>query len=165
MTTWKEHSVGTLERRWNELHTQCHRLEGQVRDSLRDLKKFCTDAGDTQKANDEALQDLHRELGQLAGAANQQELTTLLIQPSETTKPSVGIARKGRVGSRSRAVAHPKPAGADLRSTIERARERANRFNVARIAAWLTELEQAIRLGNYALIERGLKGLAAELTK
>ncbi len=162
---WTDGRVKGLEAVWRLENAACDELERKVRETLKDLKTFCTEAGNTQKANDKALQDLHRELSQIAAAANQQQLAALFIEPSDGENGQSGRARTTRrKTSAGRALVR---AGVDgeLRSTIERAHARGNRFNVARIEAWITELEQALRLGEHAMINRGLAGLTVELTK
>jgi hypothetical protein len=160
-----EFEVAELEASWNKERAECQHLERQVADALRDLRHFCGEAAKTQQANDKALQDVQRELGQLAAAANQQELTALLIEPSEAPKERPGRSRSARRKSSPARALIPAGAGNDLHSTIERARARGNRFNVARIEAWLNELEQALKLGLHAMIDRALAGLAAELAR
>lgn len=160
---WDEDAVKTLEAKQQQCRAQCQQLERQVCAALSDLKAFCTKVGQTQKANDRALEDLHRELGQLAAAANQQKLTALLIEPEGESEAA--DAAKGPAARKAVAERQPAAPPGDLRAAIEQARTRGNRFNTARIAAWLTELEEALRRGERAMVDRGLSGLAAEFPK
>jgi hypothetical protein len=160
-----EFDVAELDAAWKKEHAECHQLERQVADALKDLRQFCAEAGKTQQANDQALQDVQRELGQLAAAANQQELTSLLIDPVEAPKDRPGRSSTARRKSSPASALISAGAADDLRSTIERAQARGNRFNVARLEAWLNELEQAVRIGQHAMIDRALAGLASELAR
>jgi uncharacterized protein YeaO (DUF488 family) len=165
MTEFIDAKVEALETHWTQEHAKCQELEKQVRTTLKDLESFCAKIADSQKANDRALQDVHREVGQIEAAANQQRLTALLTAPDdEIVGRNTGkLSAKPTKRSGERAVAR-KPDD-ELRAAIERARTRGNRFNTARIGAWIKELEQAIRHGEHAMIDRGLAGLKAELTK
>ena len=165
MSELTDAEVETLEASWNQENAKCQELEKQVRAALKDLENFCAKIAESQKANDRALQDVHRELGQIEAAANQQRLTALLTAPDDgsigpdTAKTSAKRPKRGG----ERALARTPDNG--LHEAIERARSRGNRFNTARIDAWIKELDQAIRLGEHAMIDRGLAGLRAELAK
>jgi uncharacterized protein YeaO (DUF488 family) len=165
MTALTDWAVQELEARWKQEHAKGQELDKQVRAALRDLGEFCRKIAETQKANDHSLQDLHRELGQIEAAANQQRLTALLTAPDDGSAtgedPKTGAETPKRSGGQVLALVPDN----ELRAAVERARARGNRFNAARIDIWIKELDEAIRLGVHAMIDRGLAGLEAELTE
>ena len=165
-TWWTTAAVEQLEKCERQWEAYCAEKEREVRDCLKDLTQFCADGTKIQKENDGALQKLHEQLGKMASAANQQELTALLIAPADTVAGArQRTVRQKRKGScKGGAVA---PLGRDdtsaLRGAVEHTRERGQRFNFARIEAWLGEIKKAVQLGNYDLVRRALAGLTADV--
>lgn len=165
-TWWTMAAVAQLETSQQQCATYCAEREKKVRDCLRDLCQFCDDGKKIQKENDAALQRLHEELGKMAAAANQQELTALLItQPDTSVASEQRVTRPKRKGNLKGTMVAPMAhdCTADLRGAVEQTRERGQRYNFARIEAWLDEIKKAVQLGNYELVRRALTGLQTDV--
>ncbi len=164
-TWWTTDAVERMEASKRQWETYCAEKEKEVRDCLKELTQFCADGKKIQRENDAALQKLHEELGKMASAANQQELTALLIAPTDMSAAGQQKAtRQKRKGSRKAGAVVPltRDDTTVLRGAVEHTRERGQRFNFARIEVWLDEIKKAVQLGNYDLVRRALAGLKAD---
>ena len=162
---WTSGTVERLEASQRHGEAYCANREKEVRECLKDLAEFCAAGRKIQKENDQALQKLHGDLGKIVSAANQRELTALLTASPHTSIGQQDAPRQKRKGSpKADSVA---PLAADdmsvLHGAVEHTRERGQRFNLARIEAWLDEIKKAVQLGNYELVRRALAGLAADV--
>lgn len=161
-----EFEVWEIEEERKRQNAEVLGLERQASSALKELKDFCGEISQRQKSNDKALQNLHRELGEIASAVSQQKLTAGLIEPN--TKPDTKAnSKSGKKLTKARTTgatgALTPMSNDELGKTIDRARVRGNRLNAARIDAWIAELKEALHAGVHDRINRALAALEVEL--